>query len=383
MERYDYYTPIDLAKCILDILPEVEVNSIIDICCGSWNLLNVAKEKFPNTSVIGVDIDGNSQCHQINGAKFYIEDGRDFAFAQKQLGETYDLILSNPPFGSLQSDARKFNSKGTTIDSIYSGLQKKRYECEMLQANLFLAHEGSILLFILPNTFVEGDSLQKARCQIAHDYQICDIIKLPVNTFGKGKINTFAITMKKGTTPSSPTNLYEARKNSNWQLIKQGQMPYYKIAHGNWWPTFDIYRLDKILTLYRGNISSAVFVGSGEQILHSASKTDVAWKPSVRYYNPETVKKVKRAEIGDILVNRVGRGAGYWCQNFIPNIAISDCIIVVKNSFNGLLKLFQTHSRLDGRLCIPHRGVTTPFITAQDIRRIIVGCSCEEGTHGY
>lgn len=382
MEKYDYYTPIDLAKCILDILPNIEVNSIIDICCGSWNLLNAAKEKYPNTLVIGVDIDGNSQYHQIKDTKFYIEDGRDFAFTQKKLGQTYDLILSNPPFGYLQAGARKLNDKDTTIDTIYSGLQKKRYECEMLQANLFLAHQGSILLFILPNTFVEGDSLQKARCQIAHDYQICDIIKLPVNTFAKGKINTFAIIMKKGSTPGSPTNLYEAKTNCNWQLIKQGQMPYYKIVSGNWWPTSDFNRLDTILTLYRGNISSDVFVGAGEHILHSASKTDMAWKPSVRYFDPLTAKKVKRAEIGDVLVNRIGRGAGYWCQNSTPNIAISDCIIVVKNNFDGLVKLFQTRSGLDGRLCIPHRGVATPFITAQDIKRIIVGSLREDGTHG-
>lgn len=374
MGNYDYYTPLELAKCLLDILPAIEINSIIDICCGSWNLLNAAKEKYPNTLVIGVDIDGDSQSHKLDDAQFYIEDGRDFAFTQNIRGQTYDLILSNPPFGYLHTEERKFHGKDANTNGYYTGLQKNRYECEMMQANLFLAHNGSILLFILPNTFVEGDSLQSARCQIARDYHICDIVKLPSNTFTKGRINTFAIIMKKGATPGVSTNLYEARIDCSWQLIKRGQVPYQEIASGIWWLTFEVNQSNETLTLYRGNISSTHFVDSGERVLHSSSKNDTAWKPSVRYYDSSIIEKeVRRAKIGDILVNRIGHSAGYWCQNLLPNVAVSDCIIVVENSFSGLLKRFETQSGPDNRLCIPLRGVATPYITAQDIKKIIVG----------
>ena len=32
MKRYSYYTPIELAECILKLLPNVEMNTVIDIC---------------------------------------------------------------------------------------------------------------------------------------------------------------------------------------------------------------------------------------------------------------------------------------------------------------------------------------------------------------
>lgn len=39
MKKYIYYTPIDLARAIIAIIPEIKIESIIDICCGSWKLI--------------------------------------------------------------------------------------------------------------------------------------------------------------------------------------------------------------------------------------------------------------------------------------------------------------------------------------------------------
>lgn len=371
MKRYSYYTPIELAECILKLLPNVEVNTIIDICCGSWNLLKAAKEKYSEAFIIGIDIDSDSQKHKIEGAEFFIEDGRKFALDKKKAGQTYDLILSNPPFGYLHEESRKYNDKDFVAEECYSGLINKRYEGEMTQANMFLAHNESILLFILPNTFVEGESLQKARCQIANDYKICDVIRLPPNTFERGEINTFAIIMKKGTSLDSFTNLYDAKKYNKWQIVKIGEISYDDIIKGNWWLQIETLKNEKTISLHRGNLSSGDFVKSGEMVFHSASKVGNNWKPSVRYYDTKTVNsKIVKAQVGDILVNRVGKGVGYWCQNTVSDIAVSDCIIVVENRFDDLVELFIKNSAADGRLRVPIRGVSTPYITAKDIKKI-------------
>lgn len=373
MKRYSYYTPIELAECILKLLPDVEVNTVIDICCGSWNLLKAAKEKYSEAFIIGIDIDSDSQGHKIEGAEFFIEDGREFALNKKKVGQTYDLILSNPPFGYLHEESRKYNDKDFVAKECYSGLINKRYEGEMTQANMFLAHDESVLLFILPNTFVEGESLRKARCQIASDYEICDVIRLPFNTFEKGQINTFAIIMKKGISINVCTNLYDAKKDDEWQIVKIGEMPYRNIIRGDWWLEIEPLKNDKIINLFRGNLSSSDFVKCGEMVFHNASKVGKTWKPSVRYYDSKTVSsKIVKAQTGDILVNRVGKGAGYWCQNTVSDIAVSDCIIVVENRYDDLVERFIKNSTADGRLKIPIRGVATPYLTAQDIKRLIV-----------
>lgn len=372
MKRYRYYTPIKLAECILNLLPNIEVNTVIDICCGSWNLLKAAKGKYPEAFIIGVDIDSDSQDYKIDGAEFLIADGREFALKKRKAGQTYDLILSNPPFGYLHEESRKYNDKDFVAKECYSGLINKRYEGEMTQANIFLAHDESILLFILPNTFVEGESLRKARCQIASDYKICDIVRLPYNTFEKGEINTFAVIMKKGTLLNARTNLYDAKKDNEWQMVKIGEMPYSDIIKGDWWVQIEPLKNEKTIRLYRGNLSSGNFVKKGEMVYHSASKAGRYWKPSVRYYDAKTVSpQIIKAQTGDILVNRVGKGVGYWCQNTVSDIAVSDCIIVVENRTGELVEQFIKNSTADGRLKVPIRGVATPYLTAKDIKRII------------
>lgn len=372
MKKYGYYTPIELAKNILQLVPDIEIESIIDICCGSWNLLRAAREKYSKASITGIDIDRDSEYYKIEGAEFYNEDGREFALKQKWEGRTYDLILSNPPFGYLAENSRKYNEKNFSEEQCYSGLISKRYEAEMTQANLFLTHENSILLFILPNTFVVGETLRKARRQISNDYEICEIIKLPSNTFEKGKINTFAIIMRKGVLEKHPTNLYEANNEEKWNIKKVGEMAHSDIIDGKWWIESN-YRETCVKTnIYRGNLSSGDFESSGEKVLHNASKGKYTWRPSIRYYNEQKVKsKIVWANKGDILVNRIGKSAGYWCTNSCQDIAVSDCIIVVKNVSDNLIKKFMENSDADGRLKIPFRGVATPYITAQDVKRIV------------
>ncbi len=150
MERYAYYTPIDLARSILTIIPQTEVGSIVDICCGSWNLLQAGKEKYPKALITGIDIEGKSGVYSFCGSTFESIDGREFAKEEFRKNRTYDLILSNPPFGYISENERKYNLEGEMTEVFYSKLLNKRYECELVQANMLLAHEGSILVFILP-----------------------------------------------------------------------------------------------------------------------------------------------------------------------------------------------------------------------------------------
>lgn len=377
MKQYNYYTPIELAECILKLIPDVNVDTIIDICCGSWNLLKAAKNKYPTARVFGVDIDKNSQNHKLKDASFYKEDGRKFALSMRNVGQTYDLILSNPPFGYLHEENRKYNSKDNVYAGCYSGLINKRYEGEMIQANMFLAHTNSILMFILPSTFVEGDSLKKARCQIANDYQICNVIKLPINTFEKGLVNTFAIIMKKGSLTNSSTKLYEAKNKGDWELLLKGELPHNSIIKGDWWDTILAVEKNLDIHLCRGTLSSNYFVDCGEMVFHNASKVGEIWKPSVRYFDAKSMNfPIKRAKKGDILVNRVGKGVGYWWQNTFENVAVSDCIIIVENKIDDLLERFKESSNLDGRLKVPIHGVATPYLTAKDLRNIILSYEC-------
>lgn len=367
MDKYKYYTPIALMKTILNLIGNEKVESIVDICCGSWNLLNAAHEKYPDAKIVGVDIDESVKDYSIDKASFKACDGRDYSISSKKAKTSFDLILSNPPFGSLKKEEQKFcNINDSTF---FSGLQNKRYECEMVQANLLLAHDGSVLVFILPSTFIMGVSLVKARCQIATEYSVQSIIELPIDTFKNGRINTYAVILKKGYKNKSCTKLYAARFNNGWSLRYKGELSFSDVSAGKWWDwsskEYDCH--DYIIN--RGKISSNCFSSTGNDVLHNAAKKAGKWAPSFRKFDLSKTDQasIVYATVGDILINRVGRDAGYWCINDCEKIAISDCLIVIHNPTDSIKKLLDSKSDNMGRLNIPLRGVATRFVTRQDV----------------
>ena len=371
MNKYKYYTPIALTKMILNLIIDEKVESIVDICCGSWNLLNAACEKYPNAKIVGVDIDESVEHYRIDKASFEACDGRDYSICSKKSNTSFDLILSHPPFGSLKREEQKF---GTIKDStFFAGLQNKRYECEMMQANFLLAHDGSVLVFIMPSTFVLGASLVKARCQIATEYCVQSIIELPMDTFKNGRINTFAIIMKKGHKSGGFTQLYSARFNDGWSLLDKGRLRDSDISMGRWWNWDNVVYDCRDFDINRGRISSNCFSDTGSNVLHSSAKKEENWSPSLRMFDLSKTDQTRivYATVGDILINRVGRDAGYWCVNDLEEVAVSDCLIVIHKPTDGVKKALERKSDSSGRLKIPLRGVSARFVTRQDVLRLI------------
>lgn len=371
MERYAYYTPIDLARSILTIIPQTEVGSIVDICCGSWNLLQAGKEKYPKALITGIDIDGKSGVYSFCGSTFESIDGREFAKQEFRKNRTYDLILSNPPFGYISENERKYNLEGEMAEVFYSKLLNKRYECELVQANMLLAHEGSIMVFILPYTFVAGVSFQNIRRQIAMDYSVLKIVRLPSTAFEIGEINTFVVVLQKGK-KCDKTVLYNTICENEWKFGEIRKVDRKEIENGDWWFMRKSSKKNKI-EIMRGNISSDSFKEDGQEIFHCAALKCGIWKPSRRYYDSSIIKKnVIKAKKGDVLINRIGKAAGYWCINEVDDIVISDCLLILKDITKKMLDILKKSSDHNGRLKIPKRGVSVSYITADDVKSLFI-----------
>lgn len=364
MNKYSYYTPIGLAEEIVKLLPRRKYNSVIDICCGTCNLLSAAKKEFPNANFYGVDIDENIAEYIFDGARFTLGDGREFSDREKKVGRTYDVILSNPPFGKLEDSDVYWNKKRE--DKEYSSLRCKRYEAEMMLANIYLAHENSVLLFILPITFVTGEKYKEARRQIAETFAILEIIELPINTFKGNRLKTVAIIIKKTVDSSNRTNFKKAILNNNmWQLNQISKISNKAIKLGNWTGE----KKDTInIQIKRGKIHSGEMDTGDNVVLHCSSIYEGGeWKPSIRYTDQSSNI---RAEYGDILVNRIGKGAGYWCINQMHNVEVSDCLYVIKNIKEEIIKKLCDNT-VGGKLNITKRGVSTMYITQADICHVI------------
>lgn len=367
MKNYKFYTPPMLAECLMKLLPKRDYHNIIDICCGSWNLLNAARSEFGAGNYVGVDVDEEAVTNRFEGSRFFCKDGRKFAIEETQ---KYDLVLSNPPFGYLKEDERIFNQ---TQLGIIKELNNKRYENEMMQANLLLSNNGGTLLFILPTTFFEGDSYLSIRRAICQNYTVHSIIKLPVETFGRNKICTYALIMSNSGRQKKKVQLKEIIRNNDAWKVKHSKYVSSRFMNQGYWITIPKERnLKRNVELFRGNISSAEMTTSGKKVFHSSSVImDGEWQPSIRYCdNDKKLQKAKVVDVGDIIINRVGRFATHWCVSK-EKAFISDCLIVIKvsaksNVYNLLLK-----NSTDGKLNISTKGVTTKYITLSDVLELL------------
>ena len=368
MSNYNFYTPPPLADALLKLLPKRDYRHIVDICCGSWNLLFSAKKKYPKADFLGVDTDSASKQGCFEGATFLCADGRTFSLNAEN---RYDLVLSNPPYGLLNEEERVFrDSNYGTIKS----LNNKRYENEMIQANLRLVQDDGIALFILPNTFFRGESYLQIRKDLSYNYTIKSIIELPKDTFGKSNISTCALILVNSKHANENTILYKAKTyNTGWRIKKIYEIDKSKLITGNWLDdTFVKDNYGENIKIYRGNISSSDFTEQGDRVFHCSSIINKkCWEPSVRFCsNSEKIKKAKKVFPGDIIVNRVGRFAGYWCVSTKEGY-ISDCLFAVRPAEKlDICKILKEKSR-KGKMKIKLRGVTTNYITINDILNIL------------
>ena len=183
MDYSKFYTPPIIATALINELCISEPHKVIDICCGSCNLLLAAKKKWNKVLLYGVDLFQNSS---VKNVTFEKNDGRKYAVDHSN---EYELVLANPPFDSVNSK-RQFPD--LFVDE-FKNITTSRLEIEMFIANLKLLQTGGVLLIIMPSSFVEAEKFRKIRAIIAEKYYIESIIKLDENTFGSSKINSYAL----------------------------------------------------------------------------------------------------------------------------------------------------------------------------------------------
>jgi type I restriction enzyme M protein len=363
MENYSYYTPITLADELLKLVEEKKYQKAIDICCGSWNLLKAARKKNLCDKAVGIDVDYNVHKYMPDYCKFICMDGRLYSLKPENKGK-YDLVLSNPPFGRIENDNRIL--KDYIEDKEISLLLYKRYEVEMLIANMMLLRKGGVLLAILPRTIVYGPKYKKLRVYIAKHYYVKAIIDLPDNSFGKREISTIAMVIENRESRKG-AELYSIDKIENWKMRKCRAIKKKELLTGDW--TNDS-ALEKRADIYRGKIGSNYFDENGTNtVLHCSSViigTD--WKPVIK--KTKMYCNDKCTQYGDVIISRVGRFAGYWTINTFGTHGVSDCLIVIKNPSSKTLDIIKKNSK-NNRLTLPLYGVTTKYIIQSDVCKML------------
>ena len=344
-----FYTPPEIADILVKQLNISAPSKIVDICCGSCNLLHAAGKRWSKASLFGVDVIEHTStdviCFQSDGRKFALEHTHQ-----------YPLVLANPPFD--------FVTTKNEYPELYKSLPPKyrtsRLEIELLLANLKLLEDQGMLMIIMPSTFVNAETHYKIRTYLAEKFYIQKIIHLPNETFGAAKISSCALIIKR----DNPQRKYTKRfnitiENNTYSISKPVNIRQNLIRTGKWDDLPMNREKTRYISFHRGNISSQSFEKQGIPILHTA-KMQHPWKPSIRYVSNSNETMVC-AESGDIVVSRIGKSAGQWHKYHGPKILVSDCLYVIKDP-TGVINQKLNNQQYS----YPQKGVAARYITMAD-----------------
>ncbi len=348
MDYTKFYTPPEIARLLVQQLNILPPSAVVDICCGSCNLLRAAGTRWPHAELLGVDI----VSHKSQGVICIKSDGREFALTHP--GQ-YSLVLANPPFDFVSSKC-EFPKlfEDIPFDCITS-----RLEVEMLFANLRILKENGTLVIIVPSTFVTAEKYRNTRKYVGQNYHVQKVIHLPSDVFGATNISSCALVIKREKLSHHYTKRFFVKKNNGKYLISEGtNIPQQSVRSGNW-GIIPVCKLKKEYYFRRGNISSSYFRETGVAIFHTA-KLNNPWKPSVRYISTVPNSAVY-AENNDIIISRIGKSAGKWYKYHGPRIPVSDCLYVLKDLDGNIF------NKIKGKQ-YPYqaKGVATRYITISD-----------------
>ncbi|HEY0827572.1 MAG TPA: N-6 DNA methylase [Bacilli bacterium] len=365
-----FYTPVELAKLLITECNIKTPDNIVDICAGSWNLLNEARVRWPESTIVGVDIDGKSKSS-------IMQDGRVYSQEALTNNLTFDLVVANPPFQyeEVNSGILEFINKYTNHFE-FEGYIYSRLESTMMLFNSFLVKEGGVLASIIPTGIINSVKQNSLRLYLSKDFSIEKIIRLPSDAFGQRNINTSMIILKRGSQlKGSP--IYEAFiSKGKYKTTFIGEISIEDIKNGRWdiseQRNLDVNKYD--IQILRNKISSIEMKHNsvGYPVIHSTTITQenminparlgfVQQKPNVQHLT----------SCGDIVIIRVGKYCGRYSLigSRESDLLTSDCVFLIKTNNDKvshlLLKKLKTINF--GQL---KKGVAARYITKDILNNI-------------
>ncbi len=185
-----HYTPISLARILINLIQREKIDSVIDIASGSGNLLKAANEKW-DSKFFGYDLLYSlSDKESIKNYPRIICNEKD-AFKVNDYEREYgkhEIILLNPPF-----DGRKYIlCKQKFINSL---TDKDSFLLEeyFVLLNLSIIDKKSAGLLILPASIINNLSGKWLRKIMLNLLNITHVIEIPIGVFPKVNISTYAL----------------------------------------------------------------------------------------------------------------------------------------------------------------------------------------------
>jgi Type I restriction-modification system methyltransferase subunit len=226
-----YFTPRNIVKFIVDVLPIKNDSKVLDTSCGSGGFLLYALDKvrkqagdyfdegtvdhynhwhdFASKNLFGIEINEqiartakmNMIIHDDGHTNVISSDGllRDNVLMEKTANKgfeygTFDVIITNPPFGSTVKQTEKaylhqylFGNKDVdwldTKNSAVKERDSQSTEVLFIEQDKNFLTEGGYLAIVIPDGIITNSSLQYVRDNIEEWFRIVAVVSMPQDAF--------------------------------------------------------------------------------------------------------------------------------------------------------------------------------------------------------
>ena len=226
-----YFTPRNIVKFIVDVLPINNDSKVLDTSCGSGGFLLYALDKvrqqagiyynegtieyynhwhdFASKNLFGIEINEqiartakmNMIIHDDGHTNVISSDGllRDDVIRERTENkgfeyETFDVIITNPPFGSTIKQTEKaylhqysFGNKDVdwldTKNSAVKERDSQSTEVLFIEQDYNFLKEGGYMAIVIPDGILTNSSLQYVRDSIGEWFRIVAVISMPQDAF--------------------------------------------------------------------------------------------------------------------------------------------------------------------------------------------------------
>ena len=248
-----YFTPRNIVKFIVDVLPINNDSKILDTSCGSGGFLLYALDKvrqqagdyyeegtidyynywhdFASKKLFGIEINEqiartakmNMIIHDDGHTNVISSDGllRDDVIIErtgnKEFGYgTFDVIITNPPFGSSVKQTEKaylhqysFGNKDVDWLDVKNSAVKQRdsqsTEVLFIEQDWNFLRDGGYLAIVVPDGILTNSSMQYVRNNVEDWFRIVAVVSMPQHAFksnGAG-VKSSVLFLKKWTSEQS------------------------------------------------------------------------------------------------------------------------------------------------------------------------------------
>lgn len=399
-EYKQYFTPLKLAEFMVQLVPDDNIKTVIDLSMGECGLLEEAKKRWNDALYFGADID-ETLLNKIHNESPYIK-----TFSGDSLGENinsweeyydiingnkYDLVIANPPFNYYdQNTIEVFEGEAITLP----------IEMRFLIKYIDIVRDGGYISIILPYGFLSLKSYEKLRLEILRRVTILNVIKIFPNCFDKIDADICLILMKKKNKGeySIQDKITIEYLNKEYLLEYIGTincingiyrldfeyhelMGYMKKVENHCkYPISSLSEFTK--TCKRGKTLAQkqhLILNKGNRFLHT---TDIKYlyisnKSSIYVSKKEEYFKNASIKFNDILIGRVGKGCigkVAIVNKKYPISVISDCIfcLTVDNINPYYLTVYLASDYGQKQLIGIAKGSCSRYITVEDLMRIKV-----------